>query len=190
MRRYCLFLLFFTCCIFNSAHAADASALFQSLRTKVLSVQDYTADVKMHINVSYMRIPQLNGTLYYKAPDKMRLERHGGLSILPKKNINLTLSNLIPGGNVTVIDMGNATIGTKGAESNTRRRKERHHTHQNLGRRDRPGSPAHRNHHPQRWHCNYGSGIWPLHQLLPARQSDHLHEPKRLQITQGCNNGL
>lgn len=113
MRKYCLLLLLFTCCAFHSAHAADASALFQSLRSKVLSVQDYTADVKMNINVSYMRIPQLNGTLYYKAPDKMRLERHGGLSILPKKNINLTLSNLIPGGNVTVIDMGNALIGAK-----------------------------------------------------------------------------
>jgi outer membrane lipoprotein-sorting protein len=113
MRRYCLFLLFFSCCAFQIAQAADASALFQSLRSKVLSVQDYTADVKMSINVSYMRIPQLNGTLYYKAPDKMRLERNGGLSILPKKNINLTLSNLIPSGNVTVIEMGNATIGTK-----------------------------------------------------------------------------
>ena len=28
----------------------------------------------------------------------MRLERNGGISILPKKNLNLTLSNLIPVG--------------------------------------------------------------------------------------------
>jgi len=93
--------------------ADDAARLFYALRTKVLSVKDYTADVKMKIDVNYMHIPQLRGTLYFKNPDKMRLERHGGLSILPKKNINLTLSNLIPTGQVTVIDVGYDTKGGK-----------------------------------------------------------------------------
>jgi outer membrane lipoprotein-sorting protein len=95
------------------AKATDATSLFETLRTKVLLVKDYTAEVKMKINVNYMKIPPLAGTLYYKSPDKMRLERHGGLSILPKKNINLTLRNLIPAGNVMVIDVGNTTIGNR-----------------------------------------------------------------------------
>ena len=43
----------------------------------------------------------------------MRLERHGGLSVLPKKNINLTLSNLIPTGSVTVLDAGTAVKNGK-----------------------------------------------------------------------------
>jgi len=55
----------------------------------------------------------LKGKLYYKAPDKMKLERNGGISILPRKNINMTLSNLIPTGKVTVIDMGNTTLKDK-----------------------------------------------------------------------------
>ena len=91
--------------------AEDATKLFYLLRDKVLSVKDYTADVKMKIEVNFMRIPTLKGTLYFKSPDKMRLERHGGISILPKKNINLTLSNLIPTGQVTVIDAGSDTRG-------------------------------------------------------------------------------
>lgn len=92
--------------VYAQTQAMDATSLFYALRTKVLSVKDYTADVKMKIDVGYMHIPQLRGTLYFKSPDKMRLERHGGLSILPKKNINLTLSNLIPTGGVMVIDVG------------------------------------------------------------------------------------
>ena len=99
--------------IVSTASADDASKLFYSLRDKVLSVKDYTADVKMKIEVNFMRVPQLKGTLYFKSPDKMRLERHGGISILPKKNINLTLSNLIPAGQVTVIDAGFDTKGGK-----------------------------------------------------------------------------
>ena len=93
--------------------ADDGTKLFYALRTKILTVKDYTADVKMKIDVSFMRVPQLRGTLYFKAPDKMRLERNGGLSMLPKKNINLTISNLIPSGNVTVIDMGPVTVKGK-----------------------------------------------------------------------------
>jgi outer membrane lipoprotein-sorting protein len=90
----------------GQVNAIDGTILFDSLKRKVLSVNDYTADVKMKINVHYMKIPQLSGTMYYKSPDMLRLERHGGLSILPKKNINLTLSNLIPNGEVTIIDLG------------------------------------------------------------------------------------
>jgi outer membrane lipoprotein-sorting protein len=96
-----------------AVRAADADKLFADLRKKVFTVNDYTAQVKIKINVTYMRIPLLAGTLYYKSPDKMRLERHGGLSILPKKNVNLTLSNLIPSGDVTVIDAGITTIDGK-----------------------------------------------------------------------------
>ncbi len=95
------------------ARADDGTKLFYALRSKILTVKDYTADVKVKIDVSFMRVPQLRGTLYFKAPDKMRLERNGGLSMLPKKNINLTISNLIPSGNVTVIDMGQVTVKGK-----------------------------------------------------------------------------
>jgi outer membrane lipoprotein-sorting protein len=104
-------LLWILFCFFTviQARAGDATELFYSLRAKVLAVKDYTADVKMKIDVTYMRVPQLKGTLYFKSPDKMRLERHGGLSIFPKKNINLTLGNLIPAGKVVVLDVGYTT---------------------------------------------------------------------------------
>lgn len=91
-----------------TSHAQTADELFQSLRKKATQVNDYVANVKMKIDVAYMRVPLLKGKLYFKAPNKMRLERQGGISILPKKNINLTLSNLMPTGNATVIDMGMA----------------------------------------------------------------------------------
>ncbi|GAA4467565.1 hypothetical protein GCM10023093_23710 [Nemorincola caseinilytica] len=90
--------------------ATDAGQLYYALRTKVLQVKDYTADVRLKIDIDYMKIPDLSGKLYYKAPDKMKMVRKDGISILPKKNINLTLSSLIPAGNVTVIDVGTATL--------------------------------------------------------------------------------
>ncbi len=109
MKRILCLLL---CCFCFNAFGGeqDVSALFYQLRTKLETVKDYTADVKIRIDVSFMRIPTLRGTLYFKSPDKMKLERHGGISILPKKNLSLTLGNLVPSGEPTIIDAGYETL--------------------------------------------------------------------------------
>lgn len=87
-----------------------AAQLFYRMRDKIGVVKDYVASVRLKIDVSFMRVPMLDGKLYFKSPDKLRLERNGGLSILPKKSINLTLNNLIPSGTATVIDAGYDSI--------------------------------------------------------------------------------
>lgn len=113
MRSIRVLIVLLLCCNSFVAGAMSSEQLFDSLRKKVMVVKDYTAEVKMKIDVSYMRIPMLGGTLYFKSPNKLKLVRHGGLAIMLKKNINLTLSNMIPAGKVTVLDAGTATIGGK-----------------------------------------------------------------------------
>lgn len=101
------------CCLISlQTFAADkeASQLFYEVRSRLNAVKDYTADVKMKIDVSFMRIPTLYGKLYFKNPDKMKLERNGGISILPKKSISLTLNNLVPAGDATIIDAGSEPL--------------------------------------------------------------------------------
>lgn len=92
------------------AQQQNAEQYFNVLKQKLDNVKDYTADVRVNIDVSFMRVPPLNGMLYFKAPDKMKLERNGGISILPKKDISLTLNTMLPEGNVTVIDAGTENI--------------------------------------------------------------------------------
>lgn len=89
----------------------DANALFLKLRQKLDAVKDYVADVRMKVNVSFMRVPPLSGKLYFKAPDKMKLDRTGGISIMPRKSISMTLNSLIPAGEATVIDAGYEQLG-------------------------------------------------------------------------------
>lgn len=90
----------------GKAFSQTATATFNKLRDKINTVHDYIADVRLRIDVSYLQVPQMAGTLYFKAPGKLRLERRGGLSILPKKNINLSLNSLLPTGPATIVDAG------------------------------------------------------------------------------------
>lgn len=104
------FLLPYSWAIGQSLSAQD---LFVKMRGKLQAVNDYTAAIKMKVDISFLRMPVIRGTLYFKTPDKIRLERNGGISILPKKNISLTLNNLVPSGNATVIDAGTDVIAGK-----------------------------------------------------------------------------
>lgn len=92
------------------AGSLNAEDLFSEVRKKLNGIKDYTADVRMVIDVSYMKVPPLGGKLYYKSPDKLKLERKGGITILPKKGINMSLNTSIPEGEATIIDGGYATV--------------------------------------------------------------------------------
>lgn len=100
-----MFVLLFLCSK-NVLAQQDATALFQAIRQRVAQTKDYVADVRMRVDVAFLNIPLLKGTLYFKAPDKMRLERNGGVSVLPRNSINLNLYNIMADGSVTVIDAG------------------------------------------------------------------------------------
>src|SRR4051812_10545529 len=93
------------------SNSTEPTKIFYALRGRMLSVNDYVADVRMKIDVSFMRVPLLAGKLYYKAPGKLKLERSGGISILPRKSITLSIDKMMPSGNATVIDAGRETIG-------------------------------------------------------------------------------
>ncbi len=113
MRKLILMIALLWGSVAAGAQSLSAEELFYGMRDKLEQVHDYVAEVKMKINISFMRVPVLHGKLYFKSPDKMKLERNGGISILPKKSISLTLNNLVPGGEATVIDAGRQIINGK-----------------------------------------------------------------------------
>jgi outer membrane lipoprotein-sorting protein len=113
MRLFKLFVLsLFILPVQLFAASPDANTLFLQMREKLGYVKDYVADVKMKVDVTFMKVPPLHGKLYFKAPDKMKLDRSGGISIMPRRSISMTLNNLIPSGDATVIDAGYEQVGT------------------------------------------------------------------------------
>lgn len=68
--------------------------LLDSLKQKLNKINDYSADVKIKLNVSFIKIPVREAKVYYKKPDKIKL-KSTGFALLPKKGINFSLASIL-----------------------------------------------------------------------------------------------
>ncbi len=52
----------------------DAFRYLDSIEKKYSGLKDYTAEVKVHFDIETFKAPDMEAKLYYKAPDKMKVE--------------------------------------------------------------------------------------------------------------------
>jgi len=52
----------------------DASRYLDSIEKKYAALKDYTAEVRIHFDIETFKAPDMQARLYYKAPDKMKVE--------------------------------------------------------------------------------------------------------------------
>ena len=87
-----LFLVFFN--FTTWAQIAEPKFLLDSINTKLNKVNDYSADVKIKLNVSFIKIPVKEAKVFYKKPDKIKM-KSTGFALLPKKGVNFSLTTLL-----------------------------------------------------------------------------------------------
>lgn len=86
-----LFLLGGTCC---SLRAQTAEELIGKIKAKLDKVTDYQADGKMKTNVVFIKAPLAKVKVYYKKPNKLRINNESGISFIPKGSVNINLNNI------------------------------------------------------------------------------------------------
>jgi hypothetical protein len=62
----------------------DASRYLDPIEKKYSGLRDYTADVNVHFDIEALKAPDMQARLYYKAPDKMKVESKR-IFFLPKE---------------------------------------------------------------------------------------------------------
>jgi hypothetical protein len=106
---YKKFLVF--CCLISAfTNAQDATTLVQKVKAKLDLVNDYTADGKMKTDVAFIKAPVGKVKVYYKKPNKFRLERNGGISILPKGGISINIGSMVAINGFMALDAGTAVV--------------------------------------------------------------------------------
>lgn len=100
-------LLFFPFILsFNFLNAQDATVLAKKMQAKLASVNDYLAMGIMKTDVSFMKIPPSEVTVYYRKPDKFRIKKQDGITVTPKGGVSINLNSLIAGDNYTAVYAG------------------------------------------------------------------------------------
>ena len=97
-----------------AAFSQDATALVNKVKAKLNQVNDYIAEGKMKTDVAFIKAPVGKVKVYFKKPNKFKLKRDGGISILPKGGVTVNMSSLLTSDNFMAIASGEAVVnGTK-----------------------------------------------------------------------------
>lgn len=94
----------------KAAKAQDADALVKQVTDKLAKVQDYKASAILKTNVPFIRIPESEVDVYYKRPDKFRIKKEGGVSVLPKGGVSINLNSLLAGNKFTAVPGGDVSL--------------------------------------------------------------------------------
>jgi len=111
MRYVFFFILFFS--VTSGFAQDDAMRLLQKVKAKMDRVNDYAATGKMRTDVVFIKAPVSNIRVYYKKPNRFKINRDGGISLLPKGGISVNLNALMLTNDFTALDAGKTTVAGK-----------------------------------------------------------------------------
>lgn len=94
-----------------SASAQDATALIMKVKAKLDLVNDYEADGKMKTNVAFIKAPIGKVKIFYKKPNKFKLKKDGGISLLPKGGVSVNMNSLVTTDEFVALSAGEAVVG-------------------------------------------------------------------------------
>lgn len=92
------------------SRAQDADALIKKVKEKLSLVNDYQAEGIMKTDVSFMKVPESKVTIFYKKPDKFKIKKQNGISIVPKGGGAINLAALFEGSNYTAVPAGKGDV--------------------------------------------------------------------------------
>ncbi len=62
----------------------DGAKYLRNVSEKFSGIMDYTADVRVHLDIESVKAPDMNAKIYYKNPDKVKIDSRGAF-LLPKE---------------------------------------------------------------------------------------------------------
>jgi outer membrane lipoprotein-sorting protein len=103
-------LLFMAQCFMLTAFSQDMTELVNKVRAKLDQVNDYVAEGSLKTDVSFIKAPVGRVKVYFKKPDKFKLKKEGGISILPRGGVSINLSSIATTNNFAAIAAGESMV--------------------------------------------------------------------------------
>lgn len=94
-------------------YGQDVDGLMKRVKAKLELVNDYKAEGELKTDVSFMKVPASKVSVYYKKPNKFKIRKEDGISIVPKGGMSINLNSLFAGNEYTMIAGGTSSVGGK-----------------------------------------------------------------------------
>ncbi len=76
------------------AQKPDADLMLKNVQERFSSIEDYTVDATINVNVDFLRVPEARAKIYFKQPDKIRMKSEG-FALIPKQGLNFSPAKLL-----------------------------------------------------------------------------------------------
>lgn len=97
-------LFFFILLTLVALPQSDGTAILEQVKKKFSAVKDYEVEVRIKIDVEFLKVPDNDATVYYKAPDKITMKTGDKFALMPKEGLNFNPSNLLNGKYTSVLE--------------------------------------------------------------------------------------
>ena len=77
-------ILFFT--VITSAQSKDPDKILEKLKSNFERIQDYKVEMKIKLDVQYLKAPESKAIFYFKKPDKIHIESDG-FAMIPREGL-------------------------------------------------------------------------------------------------------
>lgn len=94
-----------------TVQAQDMTGLINKVKAKLDQVNDYEADGRMKTDVAFIKAPVGKVKVYYKKPNKFRLKKDGGISLLPRGGVSVNMNSIIATADFIALAAGEASVG-------------------------------------------------------------------------------
>lgn len=91
MKHILVVLVFFS--ILVNAQSKDPDEIINKVISNFNKVRDYQVDVKIKVDIDFLKAPETKAVIYFKQPDKIHLESEG-FAMLPKDGLDFSPSFL------------------------------------------------------------------------------------------------
>ena len=108
------FLVIFFISIQSFGQQRDPDIVLNNLKDKFKEIHDYTADIRIKIDVDFIKAPESEAKLYFKQPDKIHFESEN-FALLPKEGINFSPMAFLNGNYTAIFEKYDTVNGTKAA---------------------------------------------------------------------------
>ena len=95
-----------------TAQTKDPDKILEEVKAKFSEVQDYEVNVKIKIDVDFLKVPVTEAKIYYKQPDKIQVESES-FALIPKEGLNFSPVSLLKDNYTAIFEKEDVVEGYK-----------------------------------------------------------------------------